>query len=119
VSGGEAFLPLGRDLHCTGAPSPPLVPAAPRVPNQRALCLLWRPPPRSITRTALGPHKPVVVAIPLVYFVTSLVVDYVMYWVRGFDAFTDQVGAGRAARRDAHPCALWARNVCRTPCVVG
>lgn len=31
-----------------------------------------------------------VVAIPIVYFVTALVVDYVLNWLRGFDAFTDQ-----------------------------
>lgn len=43
-----------------------------------------------ITRTALGPHKTVVILIPLIYFATSLVVDYVLYWIRGFDAFTDQ-----------------------------
>jgi hypothetical protein len=33
----------------------------------------------------------VVVAIPITYLITALVVDYVMYWIRGFDAFTDQV----------------------------
>ncbi|KAL4859343.1 hypothetical protein ACK3TF_000461 [Chlorella vulgaris] len=43
-----------------------------------------------ITRTTLGPHKPVVISIPLIYLVSSLVVDYVLYWIRGFDAFTDQ-----------------------------
>lgn len=43
-----------------------------------------------ISRTSLGPHKPVVVAIPVVYLLTALVVDYVLYWIRGFDAFTDQ-----------------------------
>lgn len=43
-----------------------------------------------ITRTTLGPHKPVVIAIPIVYLVTALVVDYVLNWLRGFDAFTDQ-----------------------------
>lgn len=53
--------------------------------------------PCSITRTVLGPHKTVVILIPLIYFATSLVVDYVLYWIRGFDAFTDQArGADRA-----------------------
>ena len=61
-------------LITTLLPTPPLVPCC------------------SISRTSLGPHKPVVVAIPIIYLVTALVVDYVMYWIRGFDAFTDQVG---------------------------
>lgn len=55
------------------------------------------PGSRSITRTALGPHKTVVILIPLIYFATSLVVDYVLYWIRGFDAFTDQAGGPRWA----------------------
>ncbi|KAI7839487.1 hypothetical protein COHA_006754 [Chlorella ohadii] len=43
-----------------------------------------------ITRTTLGPHKPVVIAIPVVYLITALVVDNVLNAIRGYDAFTDQ-----------------------------
>ena len=43
------------------------------------------PRARSITRNNLGPHKTVCIVIPCIFFVTSLVVDYVLYAVRGFD----------------------------------
>lgn len=43
----------------------------------------------SITRQDLGPHRNVAIFIPLIFFVTSLVVDYVMYSLMGFEAFSD------------------------------
>lgn len=43
-----------------------------------------------ITRATLGPHLKVAVWIPLIFFVTSLVVDYVLYSLRGFEAFSDK-----------------------------
>lgn len=136
-------------------------PGLQREVSHACLCLLPLLCPCSITRTTLGPHKPVVISIPLIYLVSrwvgglgdcwwsgvwqvrqpplqvgmweaathtapvmvrcqqageslspcrcakcacctssrllppaccSLVVDYVLYWIRGFDAFTDQVG---------------------------
>ncbi|PSC76093.1 hypothetical protein C2E20_0258 [Micractinium conductrix] len=54
-----------------------------------------------ITRESLGQHKPVVIAIPIIYLVTSLVVDYVLWWIRGFDAFTDQPVYYSAVPEDA------------------
>ncbi|KFM22745.1 hypothetical protein F751_2936 [Auxenochlorella protothecoides] len=43
-----------------------------------------------ITRSDLGPHRAVAISIPAIVFVTSLVVDYVLYSMRGFEAFSDQ-----------------------------
>lgn len=41
-----------------------------------------------ITRTSLGPHKTVVILVPSIFFITSLVTDYVFYGVAGSDAFS-------------------------------
>lgn len=74
-----AALPWGLTMHqpCLARALFPLLPASQSLP---AL-------PHSITRNDLGPHKSVVITIPLIFFITSLVVDYVLYAARGFDAF--------------------------------
>lgn len=41
----------------------------------------------SITREDLGPYKLKVTVIPAVYFVTIIIVDFIMYSVRGRSAF--------------------------------
>jgi hypothetical protein len=41
----------------------------------------------SITRQDLGPYKLKVTVIPTVYFVTIIIVDFIMYSVRGRTAF--------------------------------
>jgi hypothetical protein len=43
--------------------------------------------PPSITRNTLGPHKAVCITIPSVFFVTSLIVDYVLHSMQGLGAF--------------------------------
>jgi hypothetical protein len=43
--------------------------------------------PCSITRQDLGPYKLKVIVIPTVYFVTIIIVDFIMYSVRGRTAF--------------------------------
>ncbi|KDD76711.1 hypothetical protein H632_c131p2 [Helicosporidium sp. ATCC 50920] len=47
-----------------------------------------------ITRSDLGPHKTVSLVIPGIFFLTSLVVDYVMFGLRGQDAFSDVYESG-------------------------
>jgi hypothetical protein len=41
----------------------------------------------SITRTNLGPHKAVCLTIPIIFLVTSFVVDYVLFAEAGLEAF--------------------------------
>ena len=41
-----------------------------------------------ITRSSLGPHTGVVIVIPSIFFVTSIVTDFVFYSVAGFNAFS-------------------------------
>ncbi len=46
-----------------------------------------------ITRTELGPHRGPALAIPIVFFATSLVVDYVLFSTSGLAAFEYSLAA--------------------------
>ena len=65
-------------------------PRAPHSPSPAPACARRSPaahPPRSVTRNDLGPHRAVCIAIPLVFGITSLVVDFVLFSTSGLAAF--------------------------------
>lgn len=53
-----------------------------------------------ITRSSLGPHKTVCVSIPLIFFVTSLIADFLLFSQAGLDAFEYKSAASSSVPPD-------------------